>query len=451
MNHDEKVARIAAEVAERARRRAEGPVSLRKSSVSHMVPTPGAPAPEARRIDLSDLDEVLEIDPAGRTATVEPGVTFTDLVKATLPHGLLPTLVPELKTITVGGAIAGCSVESMSFRYGGLHDGALEYEVVTGTGERLDCSREENADVFEMIHGSYGTLGILTQARLRLVPARPYVHLEYRHFSRFADFRSALLETSRAPGDVDFIDGIVHAKDHLVLCLGRFVDEMPIPSAGSDLEPYYESTRRLYADIMPTYDYLFRYDADCHWLTRTVPGLSSGLGRRLLGPILLGSTNLLTWSRRLGPVLRLQRHRPVIVDVFIPARRFEEFFEWYGAEIDFYPLWVVPYRTTALYPWIAPAYARKIGDDLFIDCAIYGKPNGANGVDLYKVIEDEVFRLNGLKALISENRYDRHTFWTIYDRARYEAVKRRTDPAGLFRDLYDKLHPGQDARLRRSA
>ena len=65
-------------------------------------------------------------------------MTFSDLVDATLPFGLAPIIVPELKTITIGGAVAGCSIESMSFRVGGFHDTCLAYQVLTGTGLTLD-------------------------------------------------------------------------------------------------------------------------------------------------------------------------------------------------------------------------------------------------------------------------------------------------------------------------
>src|SRR5438874_128180 len=80
----------------------------RKKAVSHQVPKAARRSDE--RIDVGDLDQILTIDPARRICTAESGVTFVDLVRATLAHGLVPQLVPELKTITVGGAVSGCSV-----------------------------------------------------------------------------------------------------------------------------------------------------------------------------------------------------------------------------------------------------------------------------------------------------------------------------------------------------
>ena len=132
-----------------------------------------------RQIDISDLNDILSVDPVARTCTAESGVTFVSLVEETLKHGLVPMVVPELKTITIGGAVAGCSIESMSFRYGGFHDTCLEYEVITATGEVLTCTpANQHALVFQMMHGSFGTLGILSQVGFRLVPAQPFVPVQ---------------------------------------------------------------------------------------------------------------------------------------------------------------------------------------------------------------------------------------------------------------------------------
>ena len=117
--HNSDVARIARELRDRKSTR---PLSLRKKVTSHQVPKPGDKKYSDDKIDVSCLNRILAIDVEGRTCTAEPGVTFIDLVRATLPLGLVPIVVPEFKTITIGGAVSGCSIESMSFRYGGFHD-----------------------------------------------------------------------------------------------------------------------------------------------------------------------------------------------------------------------------------------------------------------------------------------------------------------------------------------
>lgn len=85
---------------------------------------------------------------------VEPGsYFFPSLFMKLLKQGLIPKLVPELKGIT-RGAVSSCSVESMSFKYGGFHDSCLEYEVISASGEIITCSPENHPEIFHMIHGS---------------------------------------------------------------------------------------------------------------------------------------------------------------------------------------------------------------------------------------------------------------------------------------------------------
>lgn len=439
-SHDAKVRRIAEEL--RSRDASEGPLSLKKSSVSHFVPNPNDPRHKDRKVSVRDLNQVLKIDPINKICVAEPGVTFVDLVAKTLEHGLAPMLVPELKTITVGGAVSGCSVESMSYKYGGFHDSCLEYEVITASGEVLDCSPSRNADVFHMMHGSYGTLGVISKLTFRLVDAKPYVRMDYVTFPTFAEMTRAILDYSKKSGH-DFIDGIVHAPDRNVLCLGTFVDALPPNTRPSDytwLNVFYKSTRTKTRDYLTAKDYFFRYDTECHWLSRTIPGLELKPVRLLLGKLLLGSTNLLTWSRRLAPLLKFDKRPDVVVDVFVPVNRLESFMSEYRSKIDYYPLWVVPYRRVQTYPWIDPAYDRKIGDSMFFDLAVYGLSNRNKNKNYYKILEDMTYAANGIKTLISHNFYDRKTFWTIYNRPEYEKVKRRTDPKNIFRDLYDKFH-----------
>ena len=434
--HRLKVEAIARQVRERIGK--NEPVHISKGGVRHVVPLPGDLRYRSQSIDISSLDEILEIDPERRLCTAEPGVPFSRLVPATLAHGLLPTVVPELEGITVGGAIAGGSVESMSFRYGGLHDSCVEYEIIGGSGEIVTCSPTQEPLLFDMIHGSYGTLGVLTRLSFKLVAAKPYVRMEYRTFPDAERFYAAMLERCEA-GDFDFVDGIAHGPDRFVLCLGRFVEAAPYLSSYRWLNIYYKSTAERAEDYLTTEDYLFRYDAECHWLTRTIPPLEWKPVRFALGKAVLGSTNLIRWSKRLDKLLGMKKRPDVVCDVFIPARGFASFIQWYQRDFRFWPLWVVPYRVPAAYPWVAEEQVGRIGGDLLIDCAVYGKPNGEE-VDYSKLLEDKTFELGGIKTLISRNHYTAERFWQIYNRPNYEAAKARLDPNGVFPGLFEKFH-----------
>jgi FAD/FMN-containing dehydrogenase len=414
------------------------PVHIDKGGVHHVVPLSSDSRFRSRPIDISGLNRILSIDAATSVCVAEPGVTFAELVRATLPHGLVPAVVPELKEITVGGAVAGCSIESTSFRYGGFHDTALEYEVVTGDGRVITCSRDSDPLAFGMIHGSYGTLGILTKLTFRLIPASRYVRMDYRTFSSPPDFMTAMTDACKS-GAFDFVDGIAHGRDAFVLCLGTFVDNAPYTSDYTWLGIYYKSTAARREDYLTTFDYFFRYDTEAHWLTATIPPLQWKPVRFAVGKAFLGSTNLIKWSRRLAPVLGLKRRPEVVVDVFIPSRRMEEFNDWYERSYAFYPLWLVPYRVVEPYPWIDSDHWTRMDDELIVDCAVYGKKNSEREIDYSEVLEEKTYELGGIKTLISRNHYSKERFWSIYNEPNYRAAKRALDPHGVFPDLYEKF------------
>ncbi len=429
--HAAKVRRIATDLAARP-----GPVSLRKHGVPHQVPK----ATDRRRLDdkldVSDLSHILHVDPVNRLCTAESGATFDDVVAATLRHGLVPLVVPELRTITVGGAVSGCSVESMSFKYGGFHDTCLEYEVITATGDVLACTPDNaNKLVFQMMHGSFGTLGVLAKLTFRLVPAEPFVHVTYEHHACEEDFHAAI-QRHFAARDVDFMDGIIHARDHLVLCVGQFVPRAPYANAYDWTKVYYESTALRDEDYLATPDYLFRYD---HGVTRVHP--KHPLARLLVGWLMDSHTTL--WLANKLPGLLVDEDT-VTLDTFLPFSRAGEFLAWHDDALGHYPLWCVPYKRVRDYEWLDQSFYAGLDDDLFLDLAIYGMPE--NGRNVYRMLEEKLRELGGVKTLIARNFYSEGEFWSIWNKPNYDAVKAITDPDNAFRDLYTKTSPRGDGR-----
>jgi FAD/FMN-containing dehydrogenase len=422
--HAAKVARIAAAVKSHPPGK---PVSLRKRAVSHEVPKPHDKRYSDEKIDVGDLTSIIDIDVERRRCVAESGVTFVDLVTATLERGLTPLVVPELQTITIGGAVSGCSVESSSFRVGGFHDTCLEYEVITGTGEVLLCTPEnEHRLLFQMMHGSFGTLGILSRLTFRLAPARRFVRVEYEKHATAEDYLGAIEERFRHQSP-EYMDGIVHSPDLYVLSLGSFVDEAPYHNRYDWNLIYWKSTAGRAEDFLRTRDYFFRYDRG---VTNRFP--RSTVGRLLLGRF-LGSTQYLRLAEKLHRFL--PDNLPITLDVFVPISRAAEFLAWYRETLGYYPLWCVPYHRVRDYEWIAPG--QLAADRLFLDFAIYGAPQ-LPGKNFHRMMEEKLLELGGIKTLISLNYYGEEEFWTIWNKPNYDAVKSKTDPGNIFRGLYEK-------------
>ena len=131
-----------------------------------------------QRLDLSAFSHVLEVDTAGGWVDVEGLATYEALVDATLPHGVMPVVVPQLKTITAAGAVAGVGIEATSFRHGLVHHTLLELDVLLPDGEVARCTPDNsNRELFFGFPNSYGTLGYALRLRLRTRPVKPYVQV----------------------------------------------------------------------------------------------------------------------------------------------------------------------------------------------------------------------------------------------------------------------------------
>src|SRR5699024_683385 len=236
-------------------------------------------ATDAPGLDVSGLSGVISVDPQGRTADVQGMCTYEDLVDATLPFGLAPMVVPQLKTITLGGAVTGLGIESTSFRNGLPHESVLEMDVLVPTGEivtaRLDDP--ETAELFRAFPNSYGTRGYATRLRIELEPVEPYVRLRRVRFSVLAALQDTLAEiTVDRVYDgvrVDYVDAVVFTETESYIVLGAQTAEAGPVSDYTDQHIYYRSIQHPEAqtpkeDLLTIRDYLWRWDTDWFWCSR---------------------------------------------------------------------------------------------------------------------------------------------------------------------------------------
>lgn len=135
-------------------------------------------------LDISSFNCVIRIDSSENLAIVEPLVTMEELYCATAAFQKLPAVLPEFRKITVGGAVTGAGLESTSHRYGHFHSACAWADVLVGDGRVLRCSPDHHADLWHLLPGSYGSLGVVLQVAVRLVAWQPYVRLHYQHFSK---------------------------------------------------------------------------------------------------------------------------------------------------------------------------------------------------------------------------------------------------------------------------
>lgn len=399
---------------------------------------------ESSRLDVRRFTDVLRVNTVEQWVEAEGMTTYADLVDATLAQGVLPCVVPQLKTITIGGAIAGVGIESSSFRYGLSHETVLEMEVLTGTGEVVTCTPDnEHADLFFGLPNSYGTLGYVLKLRVRTISAKPYVQLEHRRHNDRVDFFDDLQSQC---ANADFLDGTVFAEDELYLTVGRFVEDAPWTSDYTLESIYYRSIRENTIDYLSVADYIWRWDTDWFWCSKNLYAQQPWL-RRLLGRKRLNSktyTRVMRWNSRWQITRHLNRLRglypeSVIQDVDIPVDRAPEFLDFFHEEIGIKPIWICPvkpYRDDVKFP-LFPIRPGTLYINFGFWDVVRSRQKRPPGY-LNRILEHKVRELGGIKSLYSDSFFEPDEFRAIYSGPIYDELKARYDPDRKFGDLYQK-------------
>ncbi|HWC23251.1 MAG TPA: FAD-binding oxidoreductase [Flexivirga sp.] len=431
---------------------ADAPVRLAKKTSNLFRPREANPVPG---LDVSRLHGVVEVDPRAGTADVQGMTTYEDLVDATLRYGLMPYVVPQLRTITLGGAVTGLGIESSSFRNGLPHESVLEMDVLTGAGEIITATDDnEHADLFRAFPNSYGSLGYSVRLKIKLERVAPYVHLRHVRFTTIGELIETLGQVlkDRTYGgeDVDFVDGVVFSREESYLVLGGWTSSAPYTSDYTGQQIFYRSIQQRSEDYLTALDYLWRWDTDWFWCNRAL-GLQNPMVRRLVPRRYLRSdvySKVIRWENTHGYFARLDaakgklpRER-VVQDVEVSLDRTEEFLDWFLDNVPIEPIWLCPLAVRdgehGDQPW--PLYPLKRGEQ-YVNVGFWStveiSPGRADG-DVNKDIERIVHTMGGHKSLYSDVYYDEETFWGLYGGDTLKAVKKKYDPDGRLPDLYTK-------------
>ncbi len=431
---------------------AGSPVRLAKRTSNLFRPRTPTSAPG---LDVSAFSGVLDVDVANRTADVLGMTTYEDLVAATLLHGLVPLCVPQLRTITLGGAVTGLGIESASWRNGCPHESVLDLDVLTGDGRIVTASASnEHADLFHGFPNSYGSLGYALRLRIELEPVTPYVRLRHVPCGDAAGLAATIAEvvaSGEHEGDlVDYVDGTVFSRTESYLTLASYAetaDQEPSDYTGQQI--YYRSVRQRRGDVLTVHDYLWRWDTDWFWCSRAF-GAQNALVRRLWPKDRLRSDvywklvaldRRTSFSARLTAARRQPPREQVVQDIEVPVAALPEFLEFFHREVGIEPVWVCPLRKRdATDRW--PLYELDAATT-YVNVGFWSTVAVPRDVDpgegrVNRRIEQVVTDLGGHKSLYSTAFYDRDEFARLYGGPTYERLRGAYDPQGRLPDMWTK-------------
>lgn len=166
-------------------------------------------------LNFSKMNKIIEINPENMTAKVQPGVIVGDLQREVENIGLFyPPDPSNLKVSTIGGSIAQNSAGARCFKYGSTKDYIIDMLVVTANGEliRTGSNTIKNATGYNLgslFIGSEGTLGIVVEATIKLIPKPETTQVIMAYFDKVENSIIAvnkIIEKQVFPATIDFMD-----------------------------------------------------------------------------------------------------------------------------------------------------------------------------------------------------------------------------------------------------
>lgn len=135
---------------------------------------------------------------------VEPGANWYQVTNFSMARGMAPPVCPDTLFLTVGGSLSVGGLGETSYRLGAMVDHVEELDVVTGAGELITCSAHNRSDLFRAVLAGMGQCGLITRARIRVLPVPAKVVMREFQYSQYAPFLDdlAILARTESPGAI---------------------------------------------------------------------------------------------------------------------------------------------------------------------------------------------------------------------------------------------------------
>nr|CAB3237581.1 delta(24)-sterol reductase-like [Phallusia mammillata] len=404
---------------------------------------------DMRKIHINLMD-VLEVDTERKVVRLEPLVTMGQVTSLLLPLGWTLPIVPELDDLTVGGLIMGTGIETSSHKYGLMQHVCVSYELVLPDGSLVKCSKEENQDLFYAVPWSYGTLGFLVAAEIRIVPSKPYVKLTYHPANTKNDLLKKFTEEALNTNGNDFVEALAFSKNSGVIMTGNFSDGFEtnkLNKIGVWHKPWFFShvktflsTNTTATEYIPLRDYYHRHTRSIFWeLQDIIPFGNHPLFRLLVGWLMPPKISLLKLTQG-ETVKKLYEEHHVVQDMLLPINKLGNCLETFEEEIKLYPLWICPFYLPSEPGMLYTATGKG---EMYVDVGAYGEPHTKhfNNVKTIRRLEQATKSFCGFQMLYADSYMTREEFRKMFDHTLYDTM-RKTIPncESSMPEVYDKVH-----------
>lgn len=400
-----------------------------------------------------DLGDILDVDTDNLLVTVEPSVSIGMLNRALVEKGYTLPIVPELDDLTIGGLVMGGGIESTSHKYGLFRHICMEYELVTADGNVVIANSKVNPDIYQAIPMSYGTLGFLTKATIKIIPYKPYIRLDYKPARSLEETINIFTdETNKSSGN-DSVEGIMFGQHEAVIMTGNFVSEEQVEREkinrlGRWYKPWFflhvmtTLTSGPRTEYIPTLDFHQRHNKPCFWLAHVwLPYGHTFIFRVLFGWLLPISNQLLKFLRQnvLERNDSLATDTFVLQDFLVPLTRLKATLEFSWSTLAINPIWLVPARLDH-----TDGIPHEEGEQIYIDVGLYGYcvKEDYSHYNTMRNCEKFVINNRGFQALYAEVLMTKEEYLEMFSglMGTYDAVRERLPRCKEgFPEVYDKI------------
>lgn len=309
------------------------------------------------------LYDILSLDEENMKVRVEPMVTVGDITKFLIPKGYTLAVTLEIADATLGGLALGTGMTTHSHQVGLYQETVVAYEVVLADGSLVRATADnEHADLYRALPWSHGSLSFLVALEVRIIPAKPYVHMTYtpvmgqkNYCDRMRDLSGANDKNKILPA---FLEATVFSKEEAVVMVGNFANKEDFPSlnvnsVGCWFKPwfykYVESFLKLgdgekHEELIPLREYLLRHNRSIFWVVEDmIPFGNDLLFRILFGWLLPPKVAFLKFTTTPG-VRELTFTKQVFQDIVLPLAKLEDQINTSEKLFDLYPLLVYACR-----------------------------------------------------------------------------------------------------------
>jgi hypothetical protein len=244
--------------------------------------------------------------------------------------------------------------------------------------------------------------------------------------------------------EADFVDGIMFSENFGVVMTGSFSDKVKLPNATfhkfSD-EWFYLHVKKVvskrdgFEELIPTRDYLFRYDRGAFWTARFAFHIHHF-------PFIRVFRVLFAWLFKTRTVLSFlhgsnMSQNYLVQDLCMPKDTVVNFMQFINKTYGVFPLWLCPLKANLKEP-LSPTYNKS---DLVVNVGVYGelKTNFQDFIDQNRLVQATVKSLGGRKVLYAHSYYKKAEFWDIYDKKGYEKLRQKYAAEQTFPDIFQKI------------